>query len=128
MIKISVDESFGFDLLAILQVKRTCCADYEMKERLRKQILMLQQEINEGIGYDLGLMIYNSEFYQALYKANYEVFNLIDESHIRNPGITLKSADETNYRRFIAKQKLQQHFFKKDLNEIKIGYNEQGIE
>lgn len=114
MIKISVEEGAAFDILSILEIKLCECPEPARREQLRNQIQLLQSEINQAIGYDLGKKIYCSDFYTSLYNANFAVFEQIDKEKSK--------ADLLNFDRFKAKQALQKEFFSKELEEIKIGY------
>lgn len=114
MIKISVEPGAAFDILSILEIKRLECDGAERKQKLKSQIENLQSEINDAIGYDLARKIYRSEFYTNLYNANCAVFEQINKQK--------SEADLLNYQRFLSKKALQEEFFKKEIEEIKLGY------
>lgn len=121
MIKISVDEAYAYDMLAILEIKykkmnlslESLNNHYELQETLRKEV-----------GAQRHSEIVLSKEFQRLYDANLKIFERIDE--IKEREIHSSDAtyiDNMNYERYLAKKTLQEKFFPtQKLTEQKIGY------
>lgn len=116
MLKISLDEAYVFDMLAILNVK------LEKIQGQNENILLerynsLSKEISDQIGYDLFNKILQSEEFNDMILVNKKVFELIDLSK-KDVGLA-KTTDEANFDRYLKKVALQTKFFNFDLTEIK---------
>jgi len=119
MLKITLDEGYVFDLLSINEVKISK-AQGENIEKATKNYISLSNEIIDQIGEDLFYRIILSDQYQQLKEANEKTFELVDEVKYDN-GLG-KKVDDSNYNRYLKKVALQNKFFGKEIQEIKIGY------
>lgn len=110
-----IEVAQAFDELSILEIKELKLKDkhQEQKKILEKQINILKKEIRQSIGSNLMKEIYNSTFYIYLFNTNLEIFISVDKFKVFEPV-------QLNIKRFNAKKKLQEYFFKKTLGEIKI--------
>lgn len=120
MIKISVDESFGYDLLSIAQVKYRKVAS----EATIANLLRISRELFSQIDFDTHAIVLDSKEYAELKQANQDLFDIFDE--MKRPDkaecYDLK-ADRLNYRRHECKMALQKRFFPNSpLTEVKLGY------
>lgn len=120
MINISVDESFGYDLLSIAHVKMGKCDS----EATRMNHRRIAGELLSQIEFNTHAKVLNSQEYAELKRANLALFEIFDE--MKRPDKTecfdLK-ADRLNYRRFECKKALQAKFFPASaLTEVKLGY------
>ena len=120
MIKISVDESFGYDLLSIAQVKYRKTVSNATLANLSR----LLEEMATQVESSIHAQILSSPEYASLKQANQDLFDIFDEMKL--PGKTecfdLK-ADRLNYRRHECKIALQKRFFPNSpLTEVKLGY------
>lgn len=103
MIKISLDESYAYDLLAICEVK--------IKKKIKnaqQNYSIIYNDIKNQIG-NLHLDILNSKEYLNLFKANLETFDAVEKARYGN--ISAKEVDSLNMKRFECKKKLQIKFF-----------------
>jgi len=118
MIKISVDEAYVFDLLSILDLKKTKSISKQDYQKHVENYNLLLKEVSEQITNIKTQEIIKSKEYKDLVNVNLKVFDLVDQCQNDNSlaGITAKA----NYERFILKNKLQKIFFKNDLKEAKI--------
>ena len=121
MIKISIDEAAAFDILSIFEVKNENRYIDNLND---KNYLKLQWEIENQIGSDKFNEILESEEYLALKFINRDIFHLIDYVKKHPKKIFFESADKLNYSRYKYKTLLQEKFFNKELNEVKIGYDD----
>jgi hypothetical protein len=117
MIKISLDESYVFDILTIYQVKINKSTD---KEIHINNFNKLFEEISDKIGKEKMKQITNSQEYDNLFKANMATFDLVDRVK-SNPHLGL-AVDQSNYDRYLRKVALQEKFFELKVTETKIGY------
>lgn len=108
-----IEVAQAFDELSILEIKNFKSKNKKQKISLNKQIGVLKDEIYQSIGLVLMEKIYNSKFYTNLYNANLDIFKSVDRFKTSEPAML-------NMRRVDAKRKMQKHFFKKPLDEIKI--------
>lgn len=120
MIKISVDESFGYDLISIAQVKFLKSPSNATIANLERLLGEMESQIDPL----LHKRVLSSPEYADLRDANLYLFEIFDEMKL--PGKTecydLK-ADRLNYRRFECKKALQAKFFPNSaLTEVKLGY------
>jgi hypothetical protein len=113
MINLTVDESYAFDYLSILEIKSNKNGDKKNYKQCKENIIC-------QIGLDNFLEIEASEEYHQLLKANLNTFNLVEAVKL-NPCLGDK-VDESNYERYKAKIALQKKFFNENLSEQKIGY------
>lgn len=115
MIDICVDEAYAFDYYSILEIKF-------QKGAISNLILnQIQHKICSQLGKDLFEQILKSKEYKNLYEANLNTFIAVDKA--KTNELTAKEVDETNFKRMIAKQKLQKKYFNNSLKEVKVGYN-----
>jgi len=121
MIKISLDEAYVFDLLSILDLKRTKSAGKEDNQKHIENYDTLYDEISEQITDIKMHQVIKSEEYKNLVVINSKVFDLVDLGKDQE-GLA-KTTAMANYDRFILKNKLQKKFFKNPLKEAKIGYD-----
>jgi hypothetical protein len=117
MIKISLDESYVFDLLSINEVKLEATADLNKKTMLQNSYNSLKTEIIDSIGADLFTQIINSKEYSDLKISNQHVFDLVDRA---NETELSKLTADANYQRYLNKMSLQHKFFITKLTEVKI--------
>jgi DNA polymerase IIIc chi subunit len=96
MLKISLDESYVFDLLSIHEVKLNASTGSK-REQVLKSLISLRNEI--------------------LQSANKLVFELVDRAG--ETKLSKETAD-ANYQRYIRKTELQAKFFNNSLSEVKI--------
>ena len=120
MIKISVDESFGYDLRTIAQIK----FQKSGSEAARKNLRRTSEELVAQIDLATHEGILASQEYADLKQANLDLFEIFDE--MKRPDKTecfdLK-ADRLNYLRHECKVALQKRFFPQNpTTEIKLGY------
>ena len=116
MIKISLDEAYAFDMLAILEVKISNLSGEKLAKTLEKMSDMIEEFV-EQIGRDKYNQIIYSVEYEKMIKANHKVFELIDKSKF-DDGLA-KVTDDANFERHIAKVAFQKRFFDSDLTEFK---------
>jgi hypothetical protein len=108
MINIPVDEGYGYDVLAIAQVKN----DMNIKNS-KIYFEILNNSISSQLGQILHNNILNSKEYQALVEANKETFNAVEKA--RYSSITAKEVDICNLKRYQSKINLQNKFFPNNL-------------
>ncbi len=120
MLKISLDESFVFDLLSILDVKMGK-ASGKNYTKVELSFEKMSSEIIQQIGKIKYEEIISSCEYESLFHANGIVFDLVDKAKQDN-GIG-KEMDNANYMRYLRKTDLQKKFFDDEVSEVKIGYN-----
>ena len=116
MIKVSLDEAYVFDMLAILDVKKAIFTE----EKLHSVISLyseMTKEIIEQVGEEKFREIISSNEYNDLIKANELVFNLVDRTKLE--GGLAKEVDDANYNRYLKKQALQSQFFVNKMKEVK---------
>lgn len=116
MIKISVDEAYVFDMLAVFDVKLKKLDGEKLATTIEKFSDMIEEVIDQ-IGQDKFNEIYNSVEYKKMIQANQRVFELIDES--KNDNGLAKITDDANFDRHIAKMALQKKYFGGNLTEVK---------
>ncbi len=116
MIKVTLDEAYVFDLLAIYEVKMDKC-DGEKLSKTIQSYTTLANDIKEQIGQDLYFEIIDSDTYADLKNANREVFELVDRASETQLSQDTASA---NYKRYILKHRIQSEFFNSILQEVKI--------
>lgn len=124
MIKLSFEEGYGYDILAIADVKHL--KNPENSLTLSNYLWRLS-ELSDVIGEDLHLQIMNSTEYAELVGVNLELYELIDKNKIlKKMGQPILDADPLNYERFLWKEKLQKRFFLNSFCKIveqKFGYD-----
>lgn len=116
MIKISLDESYVFDLLSIYEVKLSVSTENK-REQILKSLIKLRTEIEEQIGIELFNEITTSLEYTLLRSANKRVFDLVERA---NETKLSKETADANYQRYIRKIELQTKFFDNDITEVKL--------
>lgn len=103
----------AFDELSILEIKKSKLINQKQKKLLEKQINVLKDEILLAVGSVLMEKIYHSDFYKNLFNTNLDIFISVDKFKTSEPA-------QLNMKRIDAKRKLQEYFFGKVLEEIKI--------
>ena len=116
MIKVSLDEAYVFDMLAILDVKKQLFSNEKLETVLGARTIMVE-EICHQIGEEKFQQIISSEEYANLIQANKFVFILVDQTKLE--GGLAKQVDDANYNRYLKKQSLQQKFFDTQMKETK---------
>lgn len=116
MLKISLDEAYVFDMLAILNVKLEKIQG-QNKNIIFERYKSLSKEISDQIGQDLFHKILKSDEFKEMIIVNKKVFELIDSSK-EDMGLA-KTTDEANHQRHLKKVALQNKFFDYELTEIK---------
>jgi hypothetical protein len=116
MIKVSLDEAYVFDMLAILDVKKQLFSSEKLDSVLSARAIMVDEICNQ-IGDDKFHEIISSDEYSNLIEANYFVFNLVDQT--KAEGGLAKQVDDANYNRYLKKQNLQNKFFTTKMKEVK---------
>lgn len=116
MIKVSLDEAFVFDLLAIFEVKSKNFTGEKLLATLDAMSDLIE-EISEQLGKDKFEIIIASSEYKSLVEANSKVFLYIDQ--VRESTGFAKEVDDANYERYICKTNLQEKFFFNKLTELK---------
>ena len=119
MLKISLDEGYVFDILSILEIKKSKSKN-ELYEKIINSFEELKKEVIQQIGEEKYYKIIHSTEYEELLEANFITFQLINLIK-QNDGIA-KEIDESNYCRYLKKIALQKTFFNNDIKEVKIGY------
>lgn len=117
MIKISLDESYVFDLLSIYEVKLNYTLDLQKKTKLQQSYDILINEIVDQIGLTQLQDIKLSNEYAELRQCNELVFKLVDRA---DESELSKLTAEANYQRYIKKSELQTKFFNNDIQEVKL--------
>lgn len=112
MVNLAVDESFAFDFLSILQIKYENLGE-EHESALRKCYIGLFNQLKDRFD-----TIISSPEYQDVYEANQETFDVVESARYGG-NVTAKEVDDCNMKRFYAKQRLQEKFFKTKLTEKK---------
>ena len=121
MIRISLDEAYVFDLLSILDLKKTKSQNLLDAQKHIDNYNLLYQEIASQISSQKIEKIINSIEYKELLEINNKVFELVELGK-QKEGLA-KITVKANYERFILKNKLQEKFFINPLKETKIGYD-----
>lgn len=116
MIKVSLDEAYVFDMLAILDVKKQLFSSEKLDSVMSARAIMVDEICNQ-IGDDKFHEIISSEEYSNLINANNLVFNLVDQT--KTEGGLAKQVDDANYNRYLKKQNLQNKFFTTKMKEVK---------
>lgn len=116
MITLKVDESYAFDYLAILLVKYDCSKN----EMLLSQAENCIDHLKDQLGKKVVDEILESEEFKLLEKTNKETFRLVDLA--KTDKCLASDVDKSNYHRCLARNKLQEKFFKSKTTEIKLGY------
>lgn len=118
MIKIEVDESYAYDMLAILGIKSK--KSYGLTST--NNYISLNKTLSEGIKNHDEIMA--SDEYKELEKINEAIFDYIDTMKIKPSIEDGVWVDKQNYNRFLAKKAIQEKFFPDTKNtEQKIGYD-----
>lgn len=109
MVKISVDESYAFDYLSILSIKKNmsdeCFVNWEnCYDELSLQINNFDE-------------IINSQEYINLLEANQITFTAVE--HARYGEISAKDVDNANMLRYKRKKELQEKYFNNKITEHK---------
>lgn len=116
MLKISLDEGYIFDMLAILEIKSKIFTGHKYDKAVESMTIM-SNEIISQIGKDKFDQITSSDEYQNLFNANKKVFELIDLAKTSD-GLS-KDTDDANYERYLKKVDLQKKFFNDNIFEVK---------
>ena len=122
MIKVSVDEAYAYDMLAILTVKEEAAPSDE--SAINRESLWI--DILLEVGGDIHAAVMASPEYQRMIEVNQQLFSTIDALKVpmlaRDAGADI---DRLNYQRYLAKRALQEKFFPNTpLTERKVGYTQ----
>lgn len=123
MITIQIQEAEAFDRLSILEIKKNNAPNAEIKIKLQNQILELEAQINNEIGYNKAREVYESLFYNNLFNVNATLFDLFDKC--KAGGMDALEPDKWNISRHRAKNDLQEKFFGSKTEEVKLGYKDE---
>lgn len=116
MIKISLDEAYCLDMLAILLVKSR-----KNPSTLNYQNYFdLANEIKDQITLEKFSDVIDSKEFNKLVDINGQVFDAVDLA--KTDAIPASAVDYLNYQRYLCKKKIQEKFFNGELKEQKIGY------
>ena len=122
-IKVSLDESYCYDMLSILLVK-VKKASNEKREKAFDNWLKMSTEMAAEIGNAKHSVVIDSVEYKNLYDVNDRLYDLVDA--VKKDPCLGKQLDDEVYNRYLAKKALQERFFPEvELKEQKFGYNEQ---
>jgi hypothetical protein len=116
MIKLSVEEAYAFDYLAILGIKLRKFPDNEI---IINNYYSCLRNIEEELGVDKTYDIIGSPEYEELVKINQLTFNAVDKARLGESNISAKEVDNLNMERYKFKKDLQKKFFDKELAEFK---------
>jgi hypothetical protein len=116
MFKVSLDEGYVFDMIAIFEIKSRIFTGQKLEKAIESMSYMCQEVISQ-IGKDKFDKILSSDEYQKLYLANKKVFALIDLAKT-SEGLS-KETDDANYDRYLNKISLQKKFFNDIIFEVK---------
>lgn len=116
MLKISLDESYVFDILSIYEIKINKSTG-EKQEILTKSYKLLENEIISQIGYDKYNQVKSSNEYDLLRISNSNVFDLVDRAHESELS---KITADANYERYLHKISIQSKFFETKHTEVKL--------
>ena len=116
MLKISLDESYVFDILSIyeLKIKKS---DGDKQKKLILSYHMLENEIIDQIGVTKYNEIKSSNEYDLLCDSNKNVFELVDRA---NESQLSKITADANYERYLHKISMQKKFFQTENTEVKL--------
>ena len=116
MINLLVDEAYAFDYLSILEIKKNISFANDKSWSACYSYLQSQFDNEKWES------MINSDEYKKMIEANTLTFEAVDKA--KKNQVTAKDVDFCNYKRYIAKQNFQIEFFKKNVSEVKIGYDE----
>lgn len=121
MIYMPVDESYAFDMLAILECKMERC-DRDKYAELEFSHKTIADKVVGQIGNQQYFNIIFSEEYKRLFNINIKIFDKLDD--LKNgKNFSAEVIDDLNYQRYLAKKALQEEFFGVDsMSEQKLGY------
>jgi len=109
MVKMSVDESYAFDYLSILFIKKDISDEcYISWENCYDQLYSQMSNFDE---------IINSQEYLNLLEANQITFNAVEQA--RYGKISAKDVDNANMLRYKRKKELQEKYFSNNVKEHK---------
>lgn len=116
MIEIPVDESYAYDFLSILDVKRLKRQTPETEEYFGSCL----NHIASQVGTIKNEKIMLSKEYLDLFDINLKTFDAVDKA--KTDKVKASYVDQLNYERYLCKKALQEKFFENSQKEIKIGY------
>jgi hypothetical protein len=116
MIKISLDESYVFDILSIYEIKIKK-SDGDKQKKLKLSHQLLETEIIEQIGIIKYNEIKSSNEYDLLCESNKNVFELVDRA---SESQLSKITADANYERYLHKINIQKNFFQIENTEVKL--------
>jgi hypothetical protein len=111
MINLLVSESYAFDYLSILEIKKD---KFQEQEKHYKECYLF---LSKQIGHVKFSSILKSQEYLSLKETNLLIFNGVDKAKFNL--ITAKELDNYNILRYRAKQVLQKKFFHNSISEFK---------
>ncbi len=124
LVKVSVDEGYGYDMLSIMAVKRVKVQSRDSDLNFDR----LSRELERQVGMEMHGRVLDSHEYKQLLAVNTTIFDHIDE--IKLPGRVPLPADgiktdELNHQRYQLKKAIQSRFFPAaKLSEQKFGYKD----
>lgn len=107
--KFSFDYVYALDVLSIGEVKMLKLEEGEKRDQVIKHVKILSQELENYLGLNKFLAIYQSQEYLNLYKINEKVWEAVDLAE-RNE-ISAKEVADLNTNRYYWKSQLQKKFF-----------------
>lgn len=116
MIKISLDEGYALDMLAISLVKARKAPSIASC----KNYFDLANEIKDQITLGKFSDVVESDEFDELVEVNSQVFDAVDLA--KTNAIRASEVDQLNYQRYLCKKKIQEKFFNGELKEQKVGY------
>lgn len=118
MLKVSLDEGFVFDVIAIAYLKSEFAETGEKRVVSEDMADALIDEVTKQLGVTKVKKILLSNEFQELSSANKATFELIDKARGSKGGLA-KKVDDANMRRYNAKVALQKKFFGTEPTEVK---------
>jgi hypothetical protein len=116
MIEIPVDESYAYDFLSILDVKRLKMQTPEAEDYFE----LCFNHIASQVGVIKNKKVMLSKEYLDLFNINLKTFDAVDKA--KTDEVKASYVDKLNYERYLCKKALQEKFFENSQKEIKIGY------
>ena len=118
MLKVSLDEGYIFDIIAILIVKCSAADSFGKRVRAAVEVERIIGELNEQLGKRKVADILASQEFKQLEEDNEVTFRLVEKARNSQEGLA-KSIDEANLKRYHSKSALQRNFFGTEPAEVK---------
>lgn len=125
MIFVQVDESFGYDMLSVCEIKLNISRNMKNISNYERYFKIIEDQVGR-IKHDT---IIESEEYKELLKVNKQLFDgFNDIKSEKGKDILAITLDILNYNRHICKINLQNRFFPdKTITEVKLGYDKKDV-